>query len=90
MPIVYSIRDNDLIWFQYRVIFRIMGTNHYFYKINLTKNPFCSFCGKTFETMLHLFVKCKKTIVFCKNVRTWLQRSINFDISLDPWNILFG
>ena len=23
-------------------------------------------------------------------MRTWLQRSINFDISLDPWNILFG
>ena len=39
---IKSVIDNDLVWFQYKILFNILDTNEYLYKIkisNLTTVP---------------------------------------------------
>ena len=86
----HTIKDNSLIWFQYRIINRILGTRAYMHKIGIATSGTCSFCGSCDETLAHLFINCEKTKEFWKNIKTWLSRSVNFEIFLDPLAIMFG
>ena len=36
--------DTKLIWFQYRIIHRILATNKYLHAIKIKNDPLCSFC----------------------------------------------
>ena len=37
--------DTKLIWFQYRIIHRILATNKYLHAIKIKNDPLCSFCS---------------------------------------------
>ena len=50
--------DNNLIWVQYRIIHRILGTQKLRYAMNMKDGPNCRLCSNNEETMLHLFVEC--------------------------------
>ena len=41
-----TVEDNDLVWFQYRLLNRILGTNKYLVKIKQKVNANCNFCKK--------------------------------------------
>ena len=58
----FSIQDNGLIWFQYKLIHRLIATNAYLYKIGLSETSFCRLCNEYEETLVHLFVLCQKSI----------------------------
>ena len=60
------------------------------HKIGIDTFGTCSFCGSCDETLAHLFINCEKTKEFWKNIKTWLSRSVNFEIFLDPLAIMFG
>ena len=60
------------------------------HKIGIGTSGTCLFCGSCDETLAHLFIKCEKTKEFWKNIKTWLSRSVNFEIFLDPLAIMFG
>ena len=63
------INRNDLIWFQYRIVQRILGTKAYLFKIKKkTNEPFCVFCKTSSETLNHLFVFCPVVSSFWKNL----------------------
>ena len=53
-----TINRNDLIWLQFRVIQRILGTRAYMSKINMNDSPNCRFCQIAAETIYHIFVLC--------------------------------
>ena len=51
--------NNRLRWLQYRIIHRILPTNHWLYKIGIINNPNCTKCNKNVvETLNHLFLEC--------------------------------
>ena len=37
-------QDNNLIWFQYKLIHRILGTNSQLYKMSIEKSDKCRLC----------------------------------------------
>ena len=37
----YNSNDNNLVWFQLRILYRILGTNSYLNKIGITPSPIC-------------------------------------------------
>ena len=67
-----SISDNDLKWFQYKVINNILATKHYLYKVKISDCNECQLCNSHPETISHLFSKCKESEELWKNVNSWI------------------
>ena len=86
----YTIQDKTLIWFQYKIIYRLTGTNSLLYKMKLTDSQLCNFCNIKEETIYHLFVGCEKTSKFWKTIGTWLMEKGNINFDLGPNILLFG
>ena len=84
-----TICRNDLIWFQFHIIQRILGTTAHLQKININNCAFCAFCQSSAETIYHLFAACPFVIDFWRNVRQWLQL-LGIYINLTPITLLFG
>ena len=77
-----SISDNDFIWFQYRVLFRILGTKYRLKKFNLSQSDVCSLCTEHPETIEHLFCFCTETTQIWDNIRLWIKNKLNINIRL--------
>ena len=50
-------QDNNLIWFQYKLIHRILRTNRQLFKMSIEKSSKRRFCQSASETVTHLFMK---------------------------------
>ena len=50
----YLTKDSKLQWFQFKIVHRIIGTNHLLSKMGLNENDYCSFCNQSPETIAHL------------------------------------
>ena len=59
----YSVRDNNVTWFQYRILNGILGTKSYLKKLKIKTDSACSLCGMYDENMEHLFYKCSEATV---------------------------
>ena len=85
-----SLRRNDFIWFQFRLIQRILGTKAYLSKVKKSHSSHCRFCSVCHETICHLFISCPKVSEFWLDLRSWLQREFNVFIELNQVTIIFG
>ena len=85
-----TIKDNDLIWVQYKVLYRILGTNDLLFKINRHDDGKCSFCKEYNETILHLFVQYKNVQNFWSELKTNMQLILGIDLAIDPSTIILG
>ena len=52
----YSVLDNDYVWFQYRILHRILGVQDFLFKIKISKTDKCRLCGEQKETIKHIFL----------------------------------
>ena len=85
-----SIKDNTIIWLQYRILNRILGTNEYLYKIKKQENSLCSICKHFPETILHLFTECDKVKQFWSSLELVVKMKLNLCLKTDPPSIIFG
>ena len=85
-----SIKRNDFVWFQYRLLHRILGTKSYLLKINKTNSASCSFCETLNETLIHLFVSCPFVNEFWTQLKQGLQQNVGLYIDFAPSTILLG
>ena len=74
-----SIPDNNYVWFQYRIMYRILGTNEYLYKLKLTSSNLCRLCNQDSESIEHLFLHCNNVIILWNNIKTWLLSKISYN-----------
>ena len=59
-----TVKDNFLVWTQYRILYRILGTKDYLATVKITTDRTCGICGNHVETIKHLFVDCEKVKLF--------------------------
>ena len=85
-----TVKNNDLIWMQYRIIYRIIGTKDYLYKLKLSNDCACSLCSDYNETIIHLFVHCEKAKTFWAKLRTLVKSRLDYDLCISAPNIIFG
>ena len=85
-----TVEDNDLVWFQYRLLNRILGTNEYLVKIKQKVNANCSFCKKETENITHLFIECNFVKKFWTDLKRNLHFSLGVDLNINPSDIIFG
>ena len=82
------IKDNYLIWLQYKMSTRILGTKDLLVKMKLSNSAACNFCNT--ETLLHLFCQCNIIKKFWINITQWTNRKLNINIILDDMTIILG
>ena len=79
---IKSVIDNDLVWFQYKILFNILNTNEYLYKIKISNSNLCRLCVEYPETILHLFAKCKEVQDLRQNLNSWIRNKLSIHIDL--------
>ena len=85
-----TVKDNELIWLQIRVLYRILGTNEHLLKINKHENGKCNLCGDQPESILHLFVECQKVKQFWCELKESLQLNLNMELNINSSSIILG
>ena len=86
----YLTKDVKLLWFNYRILHRIISTNAYLYKIGIKESDKCSFCGLETENISHLFYECSYVRSFWGQISSWIKEKLNIDKDFTIENILFG
>ena len=60
-----TVKDNYLIWLQYKIIYQIIGTRKQLFKLRISNSPTCFFCNSEEETIQHLFYDC---VYICRKI----------------------
>ena len=76
-----TILDNKLIWFQYKLLYQILGTNKLLYQIGRYKENACQICNTDTETITHLFTTCEVAKQLWADLNNWLGWVINKHLS---------
>ena len=67
-----TVASETYIWsFQYRVLNYIVYTNSKLFKIDLSLNDKCTFCGSSKEELHRLFFECSHAQIFWKTFSSW-------------------
>jgi len=82
--------DHNLIWLQYKIIFRILGTREHTTKIRLTSSNLCRLCSVAPETISHLFYHCTKSANLWQQIKDWISQNINVTLPSTIDFILLG
>ena len=85
-----AINDNEYIWFQYRVLYRILGVNELLVKMENAENDTCRLCHCHVESLTHLFSECTVTNALWNNVVSWIETKISIKLHLDKISKTLG
>ena len=85
-----SVVDNQIVWFQYKIIHDILDTKQYLCNVKLITDNMCSFCNMHPETTLHLLSECSYVVDLWTNIENWIRRKLNIDIKLDVTMKIIG
>lgn len=73
-------RESRLLWFQYRVVHRILATNKLLHNIKLVRNPLCTFCQQEIESLEHLFYYCELVTNLWRNLETIIRTKCRMEV----------
>ena len=73
--------------FQYRVLNNIVYFNQQMFKMNLSDNPYCSFCKSSYENVIDVFSECNVIQKIWSKLREWLSPELNLP-ALTPHNAI--
>ena len=60
--------DNSLVWFYLRIIYRILGNNHYLNKIGASSSSLCEKYDNAPETLMLIFTESPITVSLWENI----------------------
>ena len=86
----FTIDENVLKWFQYKVIRRILGTNVQLKKTRISSSDLCRICGQHSESLVHIFYECDQVKELWLNVKTWITSKLGINIDLDITTKMLG
>ena len=86
-----TVASETYIWsFQYRVLNYILYTNSKLFKIDLSLNDKCTFCGSSKEELYHLFLECSHAQIFWKTFSSWWFELAKENITMTLKDIILG
>ena len=84
-----TIMDNKFVWFQWKVIHRILGVRNLLFKMNISNKRTCGLCGMYEETIEHLFTECETSIHIWNELYTYITQYCTIP-PLDNISKIFG
>ena len=89
--IFYNIQDNSLIWFQYRLIHRVLGTKDLLCKMSLEDANICRICQCETESLMHLFLHCSHVVNYLwTSLESWIYSSTCKRLIFSQEDIILG
>ena len=85
-----TVPDNSLIWLQYRIIHRILGTAELLNKMSIQSNALCRMCNSAQETLVHLFIQCEHVKTLWKNLENWILFKVGLNLTFSRTDIFLG
>ena len=85
-----TVKDNFLVWTQYRILYRILGTKDYLATVKITTDRTYGICGNHVKTIKHLFVDCEKVKTFWGEIQTFIKVNAKADLRVNEKDIIFG
>ena len=85
-----TIPHQNLIWLQYRILHRILGTTYLRHKMGKIESATCNKCLSNHQTILHLFTQCPIYTPLWQSLQTWINTNTTLNITLDPTTIIVG
>ena len=82
-------KETRLQTFQYKIIHRIIGCNHWLYNMKVRDSPNCELCDKD-DTIIHYFIGCRGLEQFWESFMTWWKGITGCSIILNEFIVLFG
>ena len=78
----FAVPDNDIIWFQYRILNKILGTKDYLKKVGIQTTNLCSLCKIDDENLDHILYQCREVTELWENVKNWIKNKTGINITL--------
>ena len=85
-----TIKDNNLVWLQYRIIHRILGTLSLRKKMGNCDSNICRLCQQSEESIEHIFVTCTHANKLWEDIRNYSSKNRMENVSIKPEHILLG
>ena len=82
-------RNTALIWFQDKVVHRILTTNTFVSKF-MDVSELCTFCLQERETIQHLMGTCIEVKAVWSSVKDMIRERLNVTLQLNSQEIIFG
>ena len=83
-------KDVSLLWFQYRIVHRILGVNKYLYFSKIVDSQKCIICTLEPETFLHLFFECNAVRRIWSALEVWIEQKSGKVVNFSPSVVLLG
>ena len=84
-----TVNNNYLIWFQMKLLYRILNTKSYLYKLKISDSELCNHCNRK-ESILHMFVECNRVQDFWREIENLIQQKIGLIIHFLKMEIILG
>ena len=84
-----SVTNNNLVWFQLKILYRILGTNSYLSRLVIKEDNQCVHC-KQEETLLHMLIECEEVKKFWDSLKKLLYEKLGLNTQWNNINIIFG
>ena len=85
-----SVYNDDLVWLQYKILHRILGTQRLMLNMKITDSDLCRLCNSCSETLLHLLVNCNHVVRLWRNLESWLKMALNMNFTFTSNDIILG
>ena len=85
-----TLKDNYLVYLQYKIINQILGTRSLLFKMSITNDKHCSFCKEKAETISHLFFDCNQVALMWQVLYDWIYNKTSNRIIPEKKSILLG
>jgi hypothetical protein len=82
--------ETQLRAFYFKVFHKAICTNKFLNKIGRTDSPFCYFCNKSDETLVHLFCECDKIISLWDNLSSFIETKTGESFRFSNFQKIFG
>ena len=83
-------REPHLQSFQYKILNRIINTNHNLHKWKIKESPYCNHCQESYDTIEHHFYYCNINRDFWSKLSKWFKNNYETAIELTVCEILLG
>ena len=84
------VTNNSLVWFQYKILHRILGTQKLLHQMGKSESDLCLSCHMTTETLMHLFCWCSKAEKIWQDLKEWIKEKTGVTIHFNSLNVIMG
>ena len=82
--------ETQLRAFYFKIFHKAICTNKFLAKIGRRDSPFCYFCEKVDETLVHMFCECEKISPLWDNLVSFIQNKTGDTFDFSNFQKMFG